>query len=405
MLEALGAFGLDADALSQRAMSPGAPAYDPVVKSFGQWIVAEDGKINRDILGQIAFSNPEAMGRLEGIVHPIVRQAVDLLVRRSKQEVVAIEAIKLIETGLGDLCDAVWVIDSPEDVRLKRLMDDRKLSESDAQLRINSQNPQADKIKRADTVIDNTKGYEDAFEQVQVAYQALMEPPAPPKVEEAPAEPTATVSPPAPAADIPSPGERPMAPPAGRPASQRVQTGTLSGKLAQPTAAPTPAPGGAITVQRAGPGEAEKIAAFLNKLNGTSLTRSEVLMQFGQKAYMLVMQGETLIALGGFQVENLITRVDEFLLGDGAPVEEVVPELVKSIEEASSLLQSEIALIFIPEGAAEDMRRKLIALDYEPQKIEELRVPDWRDAAEESQPEQTMMLVKRLREDRVLKPI
>ena len=48
---------------------------------------------------------------------------------------------------------------------------------------------------------------------------------------------------------------------------------------------------------------------------------------------------------------------------------------------------------------------KGIALDYEPQTPEELRVPDWRDAAEESQPKDTMMLVKRLREDRVLKPI
>ena len=100
MLEHLGAYGIDADALVHRAMAEGAPGYAPIVELFGKYILDEDGQINRERLGRIVFSDLNAMAQLEGVVHPLVHQAVDLLVRRSNQQVVVIEAIKLLE---GDL--------------------------------------------------------------------------------------------------------------------------------------------------------------------------------------------------------------------------------------------------------------------------------------------------------------
>ena len=101
MLQHLGAYPIDADGLSHQAMQPGAPAYKPVVDTFGQFILGPDKRINRALLGQIVFSNPEALAKLEAIVHPVVRQAINTLVARSKQRVVVIEAIKLLATRYG----------------------------------------------------------------------------------------------------------------------------------------------------------------------------------------------------------------------------------------------------------------------------------------------------------------
>ncbi len=126
MLEHLGAYGIDADALAHRAIAPGSPGYQPVVEFFGNWIVAEDGQIDRSRLAKIVFNEPEALLQLEKFVHPLVEQAVDLFIRRSKHKVVVIEAIKLFEGNLIKQCDSVWVTYAPEEVQLKRLLQKKR---------------------------------------------------------------------------------------------------------------------------------------------------------------------------------------------------------------------------------------------------------------------------------------
>ena len=167
MLEHLGAFGIDADSLAQRAMAPGAPAYQPVINTFGHWILDNNKRINRASLARVVFTDPTALAKLEAIVHPIVAQAIDTLIRRSKQKVVAVEAIKLIESGLADACDAVWVVNAPPQAQLGRLVHKRKLSELEARQRMAAQPPQADKLQRADVVIDNGGKFEASWAQVQ----------------------------------------------------------------------------------------------------------------------------------------------------------------------------------------------------------------------------------------------
>src|SRR5574341_1815811 len=66
MLEHLGAFGIDADGISHQAMAKGGPAYAAVVKTFGEFILGEDGQIDRAALGNIGFSNSRALAKLEG---------------------------------------------------------------------------------------------------------------------------------------------------------------------------------------------------------------------------------------------------------------------------------------------------------------------------------------------------
>jgi dephospho-CoA kinase len=357
ILEHVGAFGIDADGLGHRAMSPGAPAYQPILDTFGRWILAADGQIDREKLGKVVFTDPEALGRLEALTHPIVSQVIDLLVKRASQKVVVIEAIKLFEAGLADHCDSVWVVDAPEDVQIKRLVQQRKMTEADARIRIAAQHPQADKLARAKVIINNAGGYESTYNQIQAQLDKLIGKPA------AAPEPVKEVVSPAP------PGE------------------------AQ------------IAIQRGGPKLAEAIARFINQSEGLSLSRTDILVRFGQKAYMLAYAGDKMIGLAGWQVENLIARTDEFIVAADAPIERTVKSLLESIEKASNELQAEISLVFLKNNTSDSMRRAVLTSGYDPQSPIDLNVPDWREAAEETQPADTYLVVKRLRADRVLKPV
>ena len=98
MLEHLGAFGVDADALSHQAIAPAGPAYAAVVKHFGEWLVTSTGEINRNRLARMVFTDPEALEQLEAIVHPVVGQGVDFLVRRAQSPVAVWPSLEVMST-------------------------------------------------------------------------------------------------------------------------------------------------------------------------------------------------------------------------------------------------------------------------------------------------------------------
>ncbi len=176
MLEHLGAYGIDADALSHRAMAKGAPGFPLVVKSFGEWIVDDEGQIDRARLAKVVFSDPGALEKLENIVHPLVTHAIDLLIRRAKHSVVVIEAIKLLEGDLAAGSDAVWVVYAQEQLQVSRLMHKRQLSEAASKQRIAAQSPQTGKLRMASVVIRNEGSFENTWEQVQAAWAELPKP-------------------------------------------------------------------------------------------------------------------------------------------------------------------------------------------------------------------------------------
>ena len=173
MLEHLGAYTIDADALSHRAIAKDAPGYKPVIETFGKWILDSDGQINRARLGGLVFRDSDALSKLENIVHPLVEQAIDILVQRAGQRVVVIEAIKLIESPLRNACDSIWVTYAPEEIQIERLMRKRHFSHDDAVYRIHTQGAQSEKIERAHVVIRNTGPYDELWKQVTVAWKQV----------------------------------------------------------------------------------------------------------------------------------------------------------------------------------------------------------------------------------------
>lgn len=175
MLRALGADVIDADRVAHEVMRPGAAAYQGIVDAFGPDILAPDGAIDRIKLGARVFREAAALQRLEAIVHPAVFAAIQALLAASQAPVVVIEAIKLLEAGLSvTLCDTVWVVTATHEQQVERLMRTRGLSQPEAEMRIQAQPPQEEKVKRADRVIDNRGTLAETAAQVEAAWQALL---------------------------------------------------------------------------------------------------------------------------------------------------------------------------------------------------------------------------------------
>ncbi len=364
MLEHLGAYTIDADGLAHQIMAPGAPAYKPVVLTFGQWILDADRRIDRAKLGAVVFSHPEALRRLEALTHPIIGRAIDILIRRARHKVIVVEAIKLLEGPLADQVDAIWVVDASEEKQLERLAR-RGLSRLEAMKRVQVQNPQADKLARAHVVISNSGTPEETWEQVRKAWSQI----------------------------------------AGSAQEEAIQTATQRVQVTSTAAGGTDTVT-SLDIVRGMPRNADQIANIIFQRTGNRLGREDVLALFGQKSYMMALDGDQPVGLIGFLVENLVTRVDELLVIDGKPVAPITTALVQAVERASRELQSEVGYIFVPPDAPADVENVLLNEGYEAQTLEAITVPVWREAVREARPDDShRIFAKKLRAERVLKPL
>ncbi|NWF68005.1 MAG: hypothetical protein HXY40_02870, partial [Chloroflexi bacterium] len=195
---------------------------------------------------------------------------------------------------------------------------------------------------------------------------------------------------------------QPAAPQAAAPAPAPAST-----PAAPKATPPADGPGAdAYSVKRGMPQNAEAIANFVRKTAGKEITRMDVMMAFGEKSYLLAQdKAEATVALMGWQVENLITRVDEFYVDSAIPRYGVTQALITAIEDASKELQSEVGFIFLPAAAPQDTVQPFIDNGYEKTTIQEIKIPAWREAVQEVDQAQTHIYRKQLRKDRVLKPI
>ena len=175
MLAERGAEVIDADRVAHAVMEPGSPAYGEIVRTFGRGILAPDGRIDRKALGAIVFRDAEALRRLEAIVHPHVMAAIKRQIAAGHAPVIVVEAIKLLETPAPRPYDAIWVTTCPPEMQLRRLIHLRGLDEEAARRRIEAQEPQEAKLRRADVIIRTDGTLEETEAQVERAWRALVE--------------------------------------------------------------------------------------------------------------------------------------------------------------------------------------------------------------------------------------
>jgi len=163
VLRDLGAEVINADKVGHEVYLPSTPGWDEVVAAFGSEVVASDGTIDRRRLGTIAFSDPQALSRLNEIVHPLLRELLherlDSL-RERRVDVAVVEAALLVESIRAGAAwstgfDEVWVVTAPEAVVIGRVHARTGLEEASIRARIASQVTDEERLRYADAVIDN----------------------------------------------------------------------------------------------------------------------------------------------------------------------------------------------------------------------------------------------------------
>jgi len=151
---------IDADHEARLVLAPETPEVEAVYRRFGQDLRRPNGELDRGALGRMVFRDPDALHDLEAIVHPAVRPRILAAVERAERagaRAVVIEAIKLVEGGLADLCDEVWLVTCDPGVQRDRLVA-RGDAEDDAADRVEAQGDLVDRLRTRATRVVDTNG-------------------------------------------------------------------------------------------------------------------------------------------------------------------------------------------------------------------------------------------------------
>lgn len=150
---------IDADVIARKLVVPGSVALQQITEHFGSEYVTDEGQLDRKALGRLVFGDAQKLTELNGIMNPLLRQAIEAQIEQSAAQatqLVVLDAATLFEAHFEDLADDIMVVNIPEAVQLHRLMVRDGSSEQEASNRITSQLPLAEKVARATVVIDNS---------------------------------------------------------------------------------------------------------------------------------------------------------------------------------------------------------------------------------------------------------
>ena len=164
---------IQADKVGHLVMEPGREAYEKVLLAFGTRILCPDGRINREILGQIVFADQEKREELNHIIHPTVKSWIYQEIQRESREgsygLLVIEAALLIEDHYEELCEEFWYIYTDEKVRRERLKRSRGYTDEKITAIFESQLSETAFREHCQVVIDNNGSLEDTYGQIQKA--------------------------------------------------------------------------------------------------------------------------------------------------------------------------------------------------------------------------------------------
>lgn len=173
------AYILEADKVAHLLMMPGKRAFNEIVAVFGEDILAEDGTIDRNILGKRVMSDRRSLEKLNGIVHPAVKEYIvkDISeIRRDShgesestdtRNLYVIEAALLIQDGYREICDEIWSVITSEDIRIKRLIASRGYTEDKARSFIKNQPEDEYFITNSDKVLYNNGSADELMDAIR----------------------------------------------------------------------------------------------------------------------------------------------------------------------------------------------------------------------------------------------
>ena len=166
-----GAIHCDADKLVHSMYEPGKPAFDRIVKTFGNEVIGKDGHVNRKILGSKVFGKPEEMSKLTDAIGDIQAEVRGVMENwrdtLDRNQICLMEAVNFIDAGYGRYSDLTWLFAVENDVAKSRLMARNSLDSSSADQRLASQKHWTIRAPAADIITHNNGNEETLIEDIQ----------------------------------------------------------------------------------------------------------------------------------------------------------------------------------------------------------------------------------------------
>ena len=173
-LASYGALVIDADQLAREVVAPGTPGLAEIVEAFGAGVLLPDGSLDRQLLGEIVFSDATLRSKLNAIVHPRVSERMREIEKAAGEpDVIVHEIPLLVEGGLAGTFDVVVVVDAPPGTQVERLVAARGMTRSQALARMSAQATREERLAAATLVVDNSGSLEDLDGRVAALWGEL----------------------------------------------------------------------------------------------------------------------------------------------------------------------------------------------------------------------------------------
>jgi len=156
-LQSYGAIVIDADQVAREVVAPGTPGLAEVVATFGDAVLAPDGSLDRERLGELVFADASLRAKLNAIVHPLVGRRMQELEQAAGEAAIVVHDIPLLaENHLSGNFDEVVVVDVPPRVQAERLSKERGMTSEQAEARMRAQASREERLAVATIVVDNS---------------------------------------------------------------------------------------------------------------------------------------------------------------------------------------------------------------------------------------------------------
>lgn len=171
----LGAGYVDADQVAREVVAPGSACLQQIRDYFGEQIVDSDGSLNRALLRQLVFSDPQAKSWLEQLLHPAIRRELLRQLKLLTTPYALLVAPLLLENQLEQFTDRVLVVDISEETQLARTMTRDQNSAEQVKAIMASQLSRSARRTRADDLLDNNGNQAQLIEQIQHLHKKYLE--------------------------------------------------------------------------------------------------------------------------------------------------------------------------------------------------------------------------------------
>lgn len=178
MLGDLGAIIIDADQVAREVVEPGKPLLNEIAKQFGEKVLTAEGKLNRQLLAAEIFNDEEKRNALSNLIHPVIIATIDNEINRIAAKdpgaIIIIEAPLLVETGMTDMADEVWITEVKLEIQIERIMNRDGLNYENALKRIKSQITNEDRRAYGTIIFNTEKSLEELKIEIKKEWERIL---------------------------------------------------------------------------------------------------------------------------------------------------------------------------------------------------------------------------------------